>query len=134
MRALFFGSKTDSIETAIGYFYMEELMSKYSKKVAQLRKELGQDDPILPGSISEQWNVCGTLGCKCKDPANPVRHGPYYQLSFSVGGKSSSMFINKKDLAEVKDRIARYRRYKKLVTELIRAYIELARQEGFSKE
>ena len=109
-------------------------MSKYSKKVAQLRKELGQDDPILPGSISEQWNVCGTPGCKCKDPVNPVRHGPYYQLSFSVGGKSSSMFINKKDLAEVKDRIARYRRYKKLVTELIRAYIELARQEVFSKE
>ncbi len=68
---------------------------KSKKKIEQLKQKLLNLGPVLPGSISEQWNVCGTPGCKCKDPKTPQKHGPYYQLSFSVGGRSSSMFIKK---------------------------------------
>ena len=55
-------------------------------KAQHLIKRLCSLGPFLPGSISEQWNVCGTPRCKCKDPKRPQKHGPYYQLSFSVGG------------------------------------------------
>ena len=109
-------------------------MSQYRKKVEQLRQKLGRNEPMIPGSISEQWNVCGTPGCKCKDPTRPVKHGPYYQLSFSVGGKSSTMFLKRRDLPEVRRRIARYREYKQLIIELVKAYVELARHEGFIQE
>ena len=53
---------------------------KSTKTIEQLKQRLLNLGPVLPGSISEQWNVCGTPGCKCKDPANPEKHGPYYQL------------------------------------------------------
>lgn len=107
-------------------------MSRYSKKVEALKIKLSTIQSILPGSLSKQWNVCGTKGCKCKDPDNPVRHGPYYQLSFSIKGKSSSMFVKKEEVAEVESRIKRYHEFKKLVEQLIETSIELARHDGFN--
>ena len=59
----------------------------------------------MPGSISEQWNICGTQGCKCKDPNHPVKHGPYYQLSYTYRGKSRTEFVRKEFLAQVRKEI-----------------------------
>lgn len=106
---------------------------KTKKSVEQLKQKLLDIRPILPGSISEQWNVCGTIGCKCKDSANPKKHGPYYQLSFSVGGRSSSMFIKKEDVTEARKRVKRYKEFKKLTMELVQAYVDLSRSEGFGR-
>jgi len=106
---------------------------KTNKSVAYLKQKLLGLGSVLPGSISEQWNVCGTLGCKCKDTANPKKHGPYYQLSFSVGGRSSSIFIRKEDVAEAHKRVKRYQEFKKLTMELVQAYVDLIRSEGFRR-
>ena len=95
--------------------------------------ELLSEGKMLPGSISEQWNVCGTPGCRCKDPKNPVKHGPYYQLSFTIGGKSSTMFIKKEDLPEVRRRIKRYQQFKTLCRDLVHASVALARKTGFER-
>ena len=106
-------------------------MTIAERKVGMIRKRLLELGPILPGSISEQWNVCGTPGCRCKNPQKPVKHGPYYQLSFTIGGKSSTMFIKKDDVPEARRRIQRYQRFKSLTTELVQAHIALTRESGF---
>jgi hypothetical protein len=106
-------------------------MSEEEAKVAKLQKKLSQLGPMLPGSISEQWNVCGTPGCRCKDPDKPARHGPYYQLSFTAGGKSSTMFIKKEALPEARRRLGRYRQFKALCGDLVLAHVALARKAGF---
>ena len=82
-------------------------MTKEERRIEELKGKLAQLGPMLPGSISEQWNVCGTSGCRCKDTRAPVRHGPYYQLSFTVGAKSSTMFLRKEDLPEARRRLKR---------------------------
>ena len=104
---------------------------KTKKSIDQLKQQLLNLGPVLPGSISEQWNVCGTPGCKCKDSANPKKHGPYYQLSFSVRGHSSSMFIRKEDVIEARRCVRRYGEFKRLTMELVQAYVDLVRSEGF---
>ena len=109
-------------------------MSKEESKVRQLKNRLAELGPLLPGSISEQWNVCGTPGCRCKDPDKPLKHGPYYQLSFTIGGKSSTMFIKKEDVPEARRRIKRYQQFKVLNTELVRAYITWTRRTGLSSQ
>jgi len=108
-------------------------MTREERKVEQLRAKLAKLGPMLPGSISEQWNVCGTPGCRCKDTENPVKHGPYYQLSFTVGGRSSTMFIKKEDLPELRRRLKRYQRFRTLCTDLVHAYVDLARKNGFER-
>jgi hypothetical protein len=104
-----------------------------NEKVERIRRKLISLGPILPGSIGEQWNVCGTAGCKCKDPVSPKKHGPYYQLSFSVGGRSSSIFIRKEDLSEARRRVRNFQEFKKLTTELIQANVDLIRKNGFER-
>ena len=103
---------------------------KPEDKVQQLKRKLMNLGPVLPGSISEQWNVCGTPGCNCKNQITPQKHGPYYQLSFSVAGRSSSMFIKKEEISEARRRVRRYQEFKKLMTELTEAYVDLTRQSG----
>jgi hypothetical protein len=105
---------------------------KDDQQIQRIKKQILELGPMLPGSLSEQWNVCGTLGCKCKDPQKPIRHGPYYQLSFSVKGRSSTLFIRPDEIAEARRRIQCYQRFKELVMALTQAYVDLARKQKLS--
>ena len=108
-------------------------MTTEERKIVRLMDRLAKIGPMLPGNISEQWNVCGTTGCRCKDPDKPLKHGPYYQISFTAGGKSSTLFVKKQDLPEARRRLKRYQRFKTLNTELVQAYIALTRKAGFNQ-
>jgi hypothetical protein len=105
---------------------------KEEQQIQRIKKQILDLGPMLPGSLSEQWNVCGTLGCKCKDPQKPIRHGPYYQLSFSVKGRSSTLFIRPDEVAEARRRTKRYQRFKELVMALTQANVDLARKQKLS--
>ncbi len=108
-------------------------MTREERAIQRVKKELAEMGPVLPGSLSEQWNVCGTPGCQCKDRHHPKKHGPYYQLSFTVAGQSSTLFIKHEDLAEVRRRLTRYHQVKTLTTDWVRACIALARTQGLRR-
>ena len=108
-------------------------MTQEEREVRKLLGKLAGFGPMLPGSVSEQRNVCGTPGCRCKDARNPVKHGPYYQLSFTVGGRSSSLFVKREDLPEVRRRLKRYRQFKSLCVELVHANVALARKKSLER-
>jgi hypothetical protein len=103
-------------------------------RIQRIKGELSQLGPILPGSISTQWNVCGKAGCRCKDPKKPQKHGPYYQLSFTVDGKSSSMFVKEADLKALRECVKRYKRFRALNTELLAAHVLWARNGGLHQQ
>ena len=90
--------------------------------------------PVLPGSLGKQWNVCGTPGCKCKDLKHPRRHGPYYQLSYTLQGKSSTLFLKPTEVAEARRSIARYQTFKQLCGALVAAYVAQLRQQRHSRK
>ena len=96
------------------------------QRIAALKRELSSLGPLRPGSLSRQYNVCGNPTCRCKaDPAE--RHGPYYQLSYSYGRKSSSEFVRDSDLAEVEQHLRNYQRLRALVHEWIGLGLQRAR-------
>lgn len=102
-------------------------------KLEVLAEELARLGPVLPGSISEQYSVCGKKRCRCSAKLNPKKHGPRYQLSYTLGGKSSSMFIKKNDVEAVYNMTASYRRMRLLSTELALESIELSRDIGLTE-
>ena len=108
-------------------------MPNERKRIKKLEDSLAAIGPMLPGGITEQWNVCGKAGCKCKDPKNPKRHGPYFQLSFTIGGKSSSMFIKREDVARARTYVKNHARFKALTAQLLEARIAWARNGGLSE-
>ena len=101
-------------------------------KIEELLNELVSLKGMIPGSISSQYNVCGKAYCKCKDPEDPVKHGPYSQLSYTVSGKDSTMFIKKDVLNDVNRMRDNYKRFKEICFQLPGLYIDLFKSEGFN--
>lgn len=96
------------------------------RRIAEIKRELTRLGPLRPGSLSEQYNVCGTAGCRCKaDP--PEKHGPYAQISYTWKGRSRSEFVREGDLGEVRQQLANYERLRELVDEWIDLGLESAR-------
>ena len=56
---------------------------KLLKKIESIKQKIIELEEMRPGSLSKQYNVCGTPNCKCKDKEKPQKHGPYYQLSYT---------------------------------------------------
>ena len=100
----------------------EKLLLRQIEKVKGHLAALGD---LRPGSLSTQYNVCGTPGCRCK-ATPPEKHGPYYQVSFTRKGKSSSKFVRKEDLAAVRRELKNYEVMKTLVDRWIDLATELS--------
>lgn len=95
------------------------------KRIQKIKHQIGELGDLRPGALSQQYNVCGSPNCKCKaDP--PLKHGPYYQISFKRHGKSSSQFVREVDLPEVQFQLGNYRQLRELVDEWITLSTELS--------
>jgi hypothetical protein len=104
---------------------------KLDKKIESLKSKMSKIESFMPATLSEQYNVCGTVGCKCKHEKNPQKHGPYGQLSFYNGRKHTTSFVPKKLFNEVKVKTSSYKEFKKLSSQLIE--LELQRfLDGFA--
>lgn len=95
-------------------------------QIEKLKQAIVRLGDLRPGKLSQQYNVCGKADCRCKaDP--PQKHGPYYQLSFTRNGKSSTQFVRKEDLAVVRHQLRNYQRLRELVDRWITLGMELSR-------
>lgn len=95
------------------------------RQIDKVKRELVRLGDLRMGSLSEQYNVCGTPGCRCK--ASPTeRHGPYYQLSYTRKGKGTTRFVRRENLATVKEQLRNYARLRALVDRWVDLAIELS--------
>jgi Family of unknown function (DUF6788) len=95
------------------------------RRIERIKNDLRSLGELRPGSLSEQYNVCGVAGCQCK--ASPAKkHGPYYQLSFTRKGKSTSRFVRRDEVAVVRRQLKNYTQLRGLVDKWIDASMELS--------
>lgn len=97
------------------------------RRIERIKRELQSIGPMRPGSLSKQYSVCGKPGCRCVDPKEPRKHGPYYQLSYIHRGKSTTQFIRPQYLREVRAQVAAYKRFRSLTDEWVTLALEHAR-------
>ena len=71
--------------------------------------------------------MCGNPTCRCKDPTNPKKHGPYYQLSYTHRGKSRTEFVRKEFVAQVQREIKNYAIFRELTKKWVDLSLEMAR-------
>ena len=95
------------------------------RQIERVKGQIAALGDLRPGSLSTQYNVCGTPGCRCK-ATPPEKHGPYYQVSFTRKGKSSSKFVRKEDLAAVRRELKNYVVMKTMVDRWIDLASELS--------
>jgi hypothetical protein len=86
------------------------------------------------GQIKVRWDANGRAttqgqkrGYKCVDPVKPKKHGPFYQLSYSHRGKSTTQFVRPQFLSQVRRQLAAYKRFKTLTEEWVALALELSK-------
>lgn len=92
--------------------------------IAALKGRIVALGDLRPGSLSQQYNVCGTPNCRCK-ASPPQKHGPRYELSYTRKGKSGTRLVKRHELAQIKRAVANYARLRALLDRWIDLSTEL---------
>ena len=99
------------------------------RQIARIKEDLARLGSLHPGSLSRQYNVCGKPGCRCKDPKNPRRHGPYYKVSYVYRGRFSSRFVPRQQAKAVRTELANYRQLRDLIEKWVGLSLRLAKEK-----
>jgi hypothetical protein len=107
-------------------------IEKMEAEISQIQEELAQLGPMHPGSISQQYQVCGNPSCKCMRKENPQRHGPYAKLSFTRRSKRVCRFVRADCVEPFEQRLAIYKEFKKLTDRWVALSIKIGELKFFS--
>jgi hypothetical protein len=92
---------------------LQQLRSRHQALAARL----GQLGFAVPGSITRRYTTCGKPGCRCQaDPPRP--HGPYYQLTRKIAGKTITRRLTSDQAARYTEWTANQRELRRLITEM----------------
>jgi hypothetical protein len=101
----------------------------FDKQIDEIKKRLAALGKVRPGSVSKQFNVCGKLGCKCKDKVNPQKHGPYYILSYRYAGKNTTEYVSPEHLRTIHRQLKNYTAMMELVNKWVGVCIQKSKIE-----
>ena len=99
---------------------------RIEKQIERIRSELMTLGPMRPGALSRQYAACQKPGCACVDPVNPKKHGPFYQLSYSHQGKSTTRFVRPGYVVQIKKELVAYKRFRDLTQKWVTLALTLS--------
>ena len=86
-------------------------------RAAGIAAELARLGLALPGTLIQRHVRCGRANCRCHaDP--PVLHGPYWQWTRKVAGKTVTRLVPDDQLDDYRQWLDNHRRLRALVAEL----------------
>ena len=70
-----------------------------------------------PGCVTRRYMPCGNPACRCMaDP--PELHGPYYQWSHKIRGKTRSLRLSETQARQCREWAGNYKKLRKLIRRL----------------
>ena len=87
------------------------------KQVRELSHELKNMDFALHGSIWKHYMQCGNVKCKCH-ASPPKLHGPYYDWSRKVKGKTVNIRLNEEQAKMIEKWIKNMKRLESVLSEI----------------
>jgi hypothetical protein len=92
-------------------------LDDYQVRYRELAERVAEIGYIQAGSISEVRNRCGKTNCRCHaDP--PQLHGPYWQWTAKVDGKTVSRRLSQTEAQLYQQWIANDRQLRELITKM----------------
>ncbi len=92
---------------------LQQLRSRHQALAARL----GQLGFAVPGSLVRRYTTCGKPGCRCQS-SPPRPHGPYYQLTRKIAGKTITRRLSDAQAARYAEWTANQREQRRLLTEM----------------
>jgi len=98
-------------------------LDEYIRQFEAYRDELDKIGFILAGSISKRFMRCGTVGCRCQTDPKAL-HGPYYEWTRKVRGKTVSVRLKKKEAEQLMEWIENKRRFYEIISKMEKITLE----------
>jgi hypothetical protein len=94
-----------------------EQLADYQQQYRDLAAQLATIGMIHPGSVTRRFTRCTSPGCKCNaDPPQP--HGPYYQWTAKVNGKTVTRRISEREAGCYQEWIANDRQLRDVIDQM----------------
>jgi len=92
-------------------------LAGYERRYRELAAQLADLGYISAGSITHRHTRCANPNCRCRaDPPQP--HGPYWQWTAKVDGKTVTRRLSDTEAALYQEWIANDRRLRALLTQM----------------
>jgi len=92
-------------------------LAEHERRYRELLAEIGEIGLIRSGSVAPRFNYCGKANCRCHaDPPQP--HGPYWQWTAKVGGKTVNRRLTAREAELYQEWIGNDRKLHALIDEL----------------
>lgn len=96
----------------------EQPLDELERQRAELYARLAGTGDFRPGSVNETWRRCGKPNCACAQPGHRG-HGPQYNLTRRVGGKTVNVHLKPgPELEKAEREVAEHQRFAALVEEV----------------
>jgi alkanesulfonate monooxygenase SsuD/methylene tetrahydromethanopterin reductase-like flavin-dependent oxidoreductase (luciferase family) len=92
-------------------------LADYERRYRELAGQLAEIGLISSGSVTHRYTQCATPGCKCHDDP-PQRHGPYYQWTAKVAGKTVTRRLNAQEALLYQEWIGNDRQMRRLIAQM----------------
>lgn len=92
-------------------------LAGYERRYRQLAAQLADVGLIAAGSITRRYTRCASPGCRCNaDP--PQRHGPYWQWTAKVNGKTVTRRLTEQQARLYTEWIANDRKLRAIIAQM----------------
>ena len=96
---------------------IDRQLAEYEQRYRELAAQLPTIGLIHSGSITRRYTRCATPGCKCHaDPPQP--HGPYYQWTAKINGKTVTRRLTKDQAALYQEWIDNDRQLRHIIQQM----------------
>ena len=92
-------------------------LENYERRYRELAEQLACIGLISSGTVTRRFTHCATPGCRCHgDPPQP--HGPYYQWTTKVNGKTVTRRLSATEAKLYQQWIDNDRKMRRLITQM----------------
>ena len=95
----------------------EERLAAHERRYRELAEQIADIGFISSGSITRRYTRCSSPGCHCHaDP--PQRHGPYYQWTTKIDGKTITRRLTEAEADLYEEWIANDRQLRAVIKQM----------------
>ena len=105
---------------------------KRNKLLEKLVLDFLNFKPILPGTVTKQYKICGKPNCRCVDKDNPQKH-PSFQFSYTLENKKSTVYVKKLEVEVARKMTESYKNLRKIITAISLEAVKTTRKHGAEK-
>ena len=92
-------------------------LAGYERRYREIAQQLATIGLVHSGTVTRRYTRCGTPTCRCHaDPPQP--HGPYYQWTAKVDGKTVTRRLSEAEAKLYEEWIANDRRLRRLLQQM----------------